>query len=388
MKALLLEAEWKPRKGHRFSEMELATKSTYNGQQAFYDPTVKMTDIPTPEPGAGEVLVKVKATGVCGSDVHMCQKDEAGYTAYPGHCKFPCVLGHEWSGKVVELGAGVSSLKVDDMVSVEEMSWCGRCTACRSGLFDQCTQLEAIGFTRQGAFAECVAVEEKYCWKINSIADAFGDEEKAFESGAMVEPCCVAYNAIVISAGGFLPGSHVVVAGCGPVGLMGISLARASGAARIIVMEPSEGRRKMARKMGADVAFDPIAAEKEGRRPADIIKEETGGEGVKMCIEAAAAGPKTYPVFEEVLDPSGKIVQCGMGAARVPVSVLRMQWQRLHIHGSVGHSGAIFPNVIRLLAAGRIDLSPMVTSRFLLDQAIDAIKRAEKLEDAKVMVIQ
>ena len=107
-----------------------------------------------------------------------------------------------------------------------------------------------------------------------------------------------------------------------------------------------------------------------------------------MCIEAAAAGPVTYPVFEEVLDPSGKIVQCGMGAAKVPVSVLRMQWQRLHIHGSVGHSGAIFPHVIRLLAAKRFDLSPMVTSRFPLDDAIEAIHTAEKLQDAKVMVVQ
>ena len=103
---------------------------------------------------------------------------------------------------------------------------------------------------------------------------------------------------------------------------------------------------------------------------------------------AVAAGPVTYPIFEEVLDPSGKIVQCGMGAERVPVSVLRMQWQRLHIHGSVGHSGAIFPHAIRLLAAKRFDLSPMVTSRFPLDKAIEAIKTAEKLQDAKIMVIQ
>lgn len=226
MKALLLEADWKPREGHRFSETELATRSSYNGQQAFYNPTVKMVNIPQPKPGAGQVLVKVKATGVCGSDVHMYQKDKDGYTAYPGHCKFPCVLGHEWSGRVVELGKGVNSLKVGDMVSVEEMSWCGCCTACRSGLFDQCTNLEEIGFTRQGAFAEYVATEEKYYWKINSIAEAYGDEKKAFEISAMVEPCSVAYNGIIISAGGFLPGSHVVVAGCGPVGLMGISLTR------------------------------------------------------------------------------------------------------------------------------------------------------------------
>jgi hypothetical protein len=169
---------------------------------------------------------------------------------------------------------------------------------------------------------------------------------------------------------------------------MGITLARAAGAAKVIVMEPSPARQEMAKKMGADFVFDPIGAEKAGNRPADIIMEATGGDGVLMAIEAAAAGTKTYPIFEEVLAPSGKIVQCGMGADRVPISVLKVQWQRLHIHGSVGHSGGIFPQVIRLLAAKRIDLSPMVTARFPLEKTIEAIKQAEKLGDAKVMVIQ
>lgn len=388
MKALLLEAEWKPREGYRLNLVEMATKSSYNGNQTYFNPRVKMINIPVPKPGALEVLVKVRATGVCGSDVHMCQADKDGYTAYPGHCRFPCVLGHEWSGQVVELGAGVTSLKVEDMISVEEMQWCGRCTACRSGLFDQCTQLEEIGFTIQGSYAEYISVPEKHAWKINAIAEAYGDEKKGYEIGAMVEPCCVAYNGIFISAGGFLPGSNVVVAGCGPVGLMGIALAKASGAAKVIVMEPSEGRRKMATKMGADYVFDPTQVEKDGGRPVDVIMDITGGAGAHMCMEAAAAGTYTYPIFEEVLAPSGKIVQCGMGAKKVPVSVLRMQWQRLHIHGSVGHSGGIFAYVIRLLAAKRMDLAPMVTSRFALDQAAEAIKTAEKLQDAKVMVVQ
>ena len=131
-----------------------------------------------------------------------------------------------------------------------------------------------------------------------------------------------------------------------------------------------------------------MAAEARGVRPEDIIMEETRGDGVMMAIEAAAAGPKTYPIFEETLAPNGKVVQCGMGAERVPISVLRLQWQRLHIHGSVGHSGAIFPYAIRLLAAGRLNLLPMITSRFSLDQAIEAVKTAEKLGDAKVMVRQ
>ena len=160
----------------------------------------------------------------------------------------------------------------------------------------------------------------------------------------MVEPCCVAYNGIFISAGGFLPGSNVLVAGCGPVGLMGIALARAAGAAKVIVMEPSHGAAGDGQDDGRRLRLRSRSAlRKQGNRPADIIMEATRGDGVLMCIEAAAAGTKTYPIFEEVLAPSGKIVQCGMGAERVPISVLKLQWQRLHIHGSVGHSGGIFP---------------------------------------------
>ncbi len=292
MKAMQLHAEWKPREGYHPNKSELESKGTYNGNQTFYNPTLSMIDIPVPKAAPDEVLVKVKATGVCGSDVHMSQKDVAGYTAYPGHCKFPVVLGHEWSGKIVEVGESVRSLRPGDLVAVEEMQWCGACTACRSGLFDQCTDLEEIGFTIQGAFAEYVAVKAKHCWSLNAVAEAYGDEDKALEAGAMVEPCCVAYNGIFISAGGFLPGSNVLVAGCGPVGLMGIALARVSGAAKVLVMEPSPRRQEMAKSMGADFVFDPIAAEARGLRPEDIIMEETRGDGVMMAIEAAAAGPR------------------------------------------------------------------------------------------------
>ena len=386
MKALLLEAEWKPREGYRLNPVEIATKSSYNGNQTYYNPQAKMIDMPVPKPGAQQVLVKVKATGVCGSDVHMYQHDEDNYMAYPGHCRFPCVLGHEWSGEVVELGAGVTSLKVGDGGGrgdgvVRKMH------GLPEQPVDQCTQLEEIGFTMQGAYAEYVAVPEKHCWSIIAIAEAYGDKKKAYEIGAMVEPCCVAYNGIFISAGGFLPGSNVVVAGCGPVGLMGISLARASGAAKVIVMEPSEGRRQMAKKMGADYVFDPTSVEKEGGRPADTIMDITSGDGAHVCIEARRRGALHLPDIRRSLDPvgqdcpvrDGREESAGVGAACSG---------RGRICTACRHSGGIFLFAIRLLAAKQMDLSPMVTSRFSLDKALEAIQTAEKLQDAKVMVIQ
>jgi scyllo-inosose 3-dehydrogenase len=388
MKAMLLDAEWRPRPGYRLNERERATQRGYNGSQVFYNPNLKMIEIPVPQPGPGEVLVKVKATGVCGSDVHFSQRDRDGYTLYPGHCKFPVVLGHEWSGQVAALGPGVTSLQVGDAVSVEEMSWCGECTPCRAGFVNQCQNLEEIGVTYQGAFAEYVVCGAKYCWKIDGLLEIYG-ESLGYQAGAMVEPCSVAYNALFISAGGVQPGAHVLVAGSGPIGLLSIALLRTSGAARIIVMEPSAPRREAAMRMGADFAFDPVAAEKEGVAPADIIMQQTRGAGVKMAVEAAAAGSRTYPVFEEVLSPGGKMVQTGMGGERVPLSMVRLQYGMLHLSGSVGHSGFdIFPSVIRLMEAKRINPLSLVTATYALDQSIEAVHCAETLQDLKVMVLQ
>jgi len=321
--------------------------------------------------------------------VYFSQRDEDGYTVYPGRCKLPVVIGHEWSGQVVEADEGVESIKVGDPVCVEEMSWCGECTPCRAGLVNQCQNLEEVGVTYQGGFAEYVAVQAKYCWKIDSLLETYA-EDQGYEAGAMVEPTSVAYNAMFISAEGFQPGGNVLVAGAGPIGLLSTALARAAGAAKIIVMEPSAPRRETAKMMGADLGIDPTALDEQGLRPADVIMEETRGDGVKLAVEAAGVGgPKTYPVFEDVLAPGGKIVQVGMGGERVPVSVLRIRWQMLHIHGSVGHSGRdIFPSVIRLMAAKRINTLPLITARYNLDQVIEAIHRAEKLLDVKVMVRQ
>jgi threonine dehydrogenase-like Zn-dependent dehydrogenase len=154
-------------------------------------------------------------------------------------------------------------------------------------------------------------------------------------------------------------------------------------------MEPSASRLKMARRMGATHTIDPVAIEKQGGQVKDVILEATGGEGVSVAVEASGVGERVYPIFEEVLTPNGKIIQAGMGGKRVPISVLKMQWRQLHVHGSVGHAGSgIFPSVIKLMASKRIDLTPLVTARFPLEQSIEAIQQAEKLNDVKVLVKQ
>ena len=389
MKALLLEAEFKPRPGYRLTERERMTKRANDGTQVFWNPGLRMIDMAVPAPAPGQVLVKVKSTGVCGSDVHFIQKDDEGYTLFPGHCKFPTVIGHEWSGQVVALGDGVTSLKVGDPVCVEEMNWCGECTPCRAGLVNQCKNLEEIGVTYQGAFAEYVACGARYCWKIDSLLETYGESD-GYDSGAMVEPCSVAYNAMFIGGEGFQVGANVLVAGAGPIGLLATALARAAGAAKVIVMEPAAARREMAKVMGADVTLDPVQLEKDGIRPADVIMEQTRGDGVKMAVEAAGASTRTYPVILEVLSADGKIVQVGQNPNPVvPVPMVRMHYQMLSLHASCGHSGRdVFGSVVRLMAAKRVNVLPMITARLPLDQALEAVNKAAALGDAKVMVKQ
>ena len=159
----------------------------------------------------------------CGSDMHFYETDKDGYILYPGLTRFPTILGHEFSGRVVEVGSEVTSVKPGDMVTVEEMIWCGHCVPCRNGFPNHCLNLEELGFTIPGAFAERIAVNEKYCWKIDAIAERYGDETKAFEVGALTEPTTVSYNAMFERAG-VPPRQYVAVFGAGPsAGAIGLA---------------------------------------------------------------------------------------------------------------------------------------------------------------------
>ena len=252
MKGLVLDAEWDPKPECTISEWEQRTGKAICGNNIWRNPKLEVRSWPDPEPGPQEVVLEVQACGVCGSDMHFYETDEDDYILYPGLTKFPTILGHEFSGKVVEVGNEVELLKVGDMVTVEEMIWCGRCIPCRNGYPNHCTNLEEIGFTIPGAFANYIAVDEKFCWKIDAIAERFGDEEKAYEVSALTEPTCVAYNAMFERAGGFRPGHYVSVFGAGSIGLASIGLAKAAGAGIIAAFELSPQRRELAKKVGAD----------------------------------------------------------------------------------------------------------------------------------------
>ncbi len=382
MKGLVLDAKWDPRPGYALSDWEKETGKAVTGNSIWRHPELAVREWPDPKLGAQEVLIEVKACGVCGSDMHFYETDEEGYILYPGLTKFPTILGHEFSGQVVEVGKEVSSLRKGDMVTAEEMIWCGRCTPCRNGYPNQCTNLEEIGFTIPGAFANYIATDEKFCWKIDAIAERLGDEDRAYEVGALTEPTCVSYNAIFSRAGGFKPGHYVSIFGAGPIGLAAIGLARASGASLIVAFEVSAERLDLAKTVGADHAYDPRRVD-----PAAVMLDLSKGEGFNFHFEAAGAPQLTVPEMEKALAVNGKIVQIGRAAERVPMYLEAFQVRHAQVFGAQGHSGyENFPNVIRMVASGRLDLSPIITARYKLSDTVDAIARSVSRTDGKILV--
>ncbi len=382
MKGLVLDAAWEPKSGYQVSDWEKETGKAITGNSVWRHPALEVREWEDPKPGAYDALLEVQACGVCGSDIHFYETDDQGYILYPGLTKFPTILGHEFSGKVVEVGKDVTTLKVGDMVTVEEMIWCGRCIPCRNGYLNHCANLEEIGFTIPGAFANYITVDEKFCWKIDAIAERLGDEKKAYEVGAMTEPSCVAYNGMFTRAGGLKPGHFVSVFGTGPIGLAAIGLAKAAGAGLIVAFEVSPQRLELAKQVGADYAYDPREVS-----PGEIMMELSDGAGFDFHVEAAGMPHLIVPEMEKALAINGKISQIGRAAQRVPMYLESFQVRRAQFFGAQGHSGhENFPNVIRLVAAGRLDLSPIVTARYGLQEVVQAIDKSGDRSDGKIMV--
>lgn len=384
MKGLLLKAEWDPKPSYKVSDWEKRTGKAVEGFNVWRNPSLEITEVADPKPGPGEALIKIHACGVCGSDMHFYETDDANYILYPGLTKFPSILGHEFAGEIVEIGPGPESegFKVGDHVTVEEMVWCGYCKPCRNGYPNHCTNLEEIGFTIDGAMAEYIVVPIKLCWSVDAVFERYADEQLAWDVAATTEPTCVAYNTIFERAGGFRPGAYVAIYGAGPIGLAGIQLCKAAGAAKVFSFEVSPQRRELAKVCGADHVFNPLEVS-----PSVVIMDLTGGEGTDLSVEAAGAPDKTIPEMEKTMAINSKVAQVGRAAVRVPMYLETFQVRRGSLFGAQGHSGhAIFPSVIRMMGSGLIDNAKMVTSNFPLDQAIDAIAKSTSRADGKIIV--
>ena len=387
MKALMAKGEWRPRPGYAPTEREVKDQRALFGSNIFYAPSLEFVELPIPTPADDEILMRVGGAAVCGSDTSFLSADSDNYSRYAGHCKLPCVIGHEFSGEVAAVGKNVKGLKAGDLIVAETMNWCGECMACRRGLFNQCENLEEIGFTRNGAYAEYLAAKEKYCFKVNGLTKVYGSKERALEIASMIEPLAVAYNGVFTRGGGFAPGSHVVVFGAGPIGLSAASLVRAAGAAQIIVFEPNPVRRRLAEDVGATATFDPIALLKSGSSPAAKVLELTGGVGAAMVVETTAHQRANIPEAVDMLAAGGRIAQIGITPCEVALHSVYMQKKGADFRFAISSSShGIWPNVIRLIESGRIHPEKFLTRCYHLDEAIDAMQAAIHAEGGKFVV--
>lgn len=388
MKALILEAEWVPKQGYNTSVKEAESHETTSANMVWKNPRLKLIEKDIPKIKEDEVLIKIGACGVCGSDLHMADSSEDGYMIFPGHTKFPCVIGHEFSGEIVEMGKKVYGLEKGDLVAPEGMNWCGVCDSCRKGLYNQCQNLQEIGFTIDGAFAEYVAVKGKYCYKINNLRNIFEDTKDIYMAGAAIEPAAVSYNAIFSQAGGFLPGSTVAIFGAGPVGLTAIALAKIGGASKVIAIELNELRLKKAKEFGADFIINPVNLQKEKLNLVECLKDITGGNGIDMAIEAAGVPHRIMGIIFDSMAFGSKIVQIGMTSELTVISLIKLQMKGIHLHGGIGHAGyGNFQNVINLIAAKKFEILKMVSSKYKFDNVVDAISQARSLKATKIMVL-
>ena len=170
MRALRLEADWEPRPESvaTLDEADVTARVARRGNQVWRNPRIAVAAMPDPSPGPDEVVIRVRACGICGSDFHFVESDADGYMLYPGMVRTPVVTGHEFAGVVEAVGPDVRDFAAGDLVCAEEIAWCGDCLACRAGRPNNCTRIEELGFSFDGAQAEYVVTRARYCWSLRS----------------------------------------------------------------------------------------------------------------------------------------------------------------------------------------------------------------------------
>jgi L-iditol 2-dehydrogenase len=328
-----------------------------------------LEELADPRPADNEVLVRVKAAGVCGTDVHMWEGTNTEGT-------FPFVPGHEWSGEVVKVGRQVKTFSAGDRVVAEVPIPCRICDNCKDGMEpNMCPDFELYGFSwdNPGGMAEYTLAREERLFRI--------PDNVSYAEAALVEPVSVAYHGVWGSGGGAAPHDRVVVFGAGPIGLFAMLACRASGAP-VIVVEPQASRRNMAKDLGADIVLDPTDGEL-----VEQVMDCTGGRGATMVLECSGSNGALATMLE-VIGKQGRIVLIGQSAGRmIPIEIGQAIFQRTTIIGSSG-SPYFFPKTLTFMSRRLVDLMPVVTHQFPLSDVLDAFELGKRGEDcAKILVL-
>jgi threonine dehydrogenase-like Zn-dependent dehydrogenase len=372
MQGVTLFAEWDPKPDFKLGPKDIEGRQTYLGSKVWRDPRVEIVGYDIPTPGPNEVLLQVKACGICGSDVHIAQQDDDGYMFYPGLTGFPSILGHEVSGIVVDAGSEAYDkvtnrpFKGGERVCTEEMVWCGECKPCADGYPNHCERLDEIGININGGFAQYLVVPARLLWSLDPLDGAYEGDD-IFLAGSLVEPTSVAYNALVERGGGVRPGEKAVICGGGPVGMAACAILKRQGASVVILSEPEEARATLGLEMGADYAIDPLKEDFTQK-----VLDLTDGMGADLYLEATGLPTIVYPQIEQTIwegrTLNSTVVVLARADAKMPVTGEVLQVRRANIVGSQGHSGhGTFPRVIECMADG-MDMTRIITKKVTLEE--------------------
>jgi threonine 3-dehydrogenase len=261
-------------------------------------PGGEIRTVPDPEPGRGEVLVAVRVSSICGTDLHIWVWNDWAQSRVK---HVPMILGHELSGEVVKLGPGVESLEAGDHVSAETHIADGTCYQCRTGKMNICENVQVLGVDRNGVFAEYAVLPEANAWKNDAGLDP--------ALASIQEPLGNAVHALLPEDNiEDLAGKTVLVTGCGPIGLLAIAVARQLGARKIFATEVNQVRIDLAKQMGADQVLNPVEA---GPGLARTIVDATDGNGVDVAVEMSGQ-PSSLRLVFDALTPGGRVSLLGL----------------------------------------------------------------------------
>lgn len=326
---------------------------------------LSFTDVPDVSPELGEVKLRIKACGICGSDV-------AGYQGLTGRRLEPMIMGHEFCGEVTQCAEGVKNLKPGDLVAVYPVNFCGECEMCQKGDVHLCLNKRSYGvLAENGAFAEYLCVPEKCCFLVAPGVSPV--------TGSLMEPLAVAYRGVGHLGG--LAGKNVFLAGTGTIGLLAMVCAKIKGAGTVFVSDMDDDRLKVAKSLGADVTINPSKED-----PKAVVLEHTGGMGVDCSIEAVGIAPTVQQVMS-TLRFGGKAVWIGNNRKMIEMNMQEVVTRELNIYGSFLYGYKEFGEVVGLLNEGKLDVRPLISKEIRLDEAVTYFEKLKNHEDNLIKVV-
>jgi len=329
---------------------------------------LELADLPQPTPGDHDVLLRVAACGVCGSDVH-------GYDGSSGRRIPPIVMGHEAAGAVAALGSAVTGFRVGDRVTFDSTVFCGACHFCRQGQINLCDRREVVGvscaeFRRPGAFAEFVTVPAHILYRLPEVL--------SFPEAAMLEAVSVALHAV--SLADVQPGSTALVLGAGMIGLLLLQAARVAGCARILLADLDDTRLHLGAELGADHVINTAHT--------DLVQEIahlTAYRGVDLVFEAVGRA-ETVAVAVDCVRKGGAVILVGNIAAQVPIPLQKIVTRQIRLQGSCASAGE-YPEAIALVAGGQIQVKPLISAVAPLRDGPDWFRRLHSREPNLMKVV-